>query len=37
MGRTKSSYDWQKSGRLAFFDGQSHETLLPMFPVVLFD
>ena len=37
MGRVKSDYNWHKTGRLAFYDGPTHETLLPMFPVVRFD
>lgn len=37
MGKTKAKYDYQKTGRLAFFDGSTHETLLTTHPVVLFD
>lgn len=37
MGKTKAHYDYQKTGRLTFFDEGSHETLLLTHPVVLFD
>jgi len=37
MGRVKSSYDWHKTGRLAFYDGSSHETLITTHPVIKFD
>jgi hypothetical protein len=37
MGRTKAKYDYQKTGRLTFFDGETHEILLATHPVVLFD
>ena len=37
MGKTRAHYDYQKMGRLTFFDEESHETLLLTHPVVLFD
>lgn len=37
MGRVRADYNWHKTGRLAFFDGSSHETLLTTHPVVKFD
>lgn len=37
MGKTKAAYDYQKTGRLTFFDSGSHETLITTHPVVLFE
>ena len=37
MGKTRCEYNWQKTGRQVFFDGSSFETLIPMYPVVMFD
>lgn len=36
MGRNKAAYDWHGTGRLGFFDGSTHESLLPVFPVVFY-
>lgn len=38
MGQTKNEYNWQKSGRMAFYDGETFETLIPIgFPVLFVD
>lgn len=37
MARTKCEYNWKNSGRQVFYDGVSHETLVPMFPVQFYD
>jgi len=37
MGKTRAHYDYQKTGRLAFFDEASRETIFTTHPVVLFD
>lgn len=37
MGRIKSEYNWQKTGRLALFDSVSYETLDALFPIKFYD
>ena len=37
MSRTKSTYNWQKTGRLAFHDAASFETLDAAFPIKFYD
>jgi len=37
MSRTKSTFNWQKTGRLAFHDAASFETLDAAFPIKFYD
>lgn len=37
MGKVKSEYNWGETGRLAFYDSSTFETLLPLFPVFFVD
>ena len=38
MGKTRSTYNWQGTGNMAFYDGETYETLFPLgFPVVFIE
>jgi len=37
MSKTRSAYNWHETGRQAFYDGSSFETLLAQYPICFYD